>query len=60
MKNYDDNSPSDIESLIVSLLEQGYIKGYIAPDKKLIVLKKQNPFPLPYHVSKRLDKTCFN
>jgi hypothetical protein len=50
IRNYEDLSNADVESLFVSLLDKGYIKGYISPDKKIVVLKKLNPFPLPNSV----------
>jgi hypothetical protein len=44
----------DVEAIIVSLLDQGYIKGYISSERKIIVFKKGGPFPTPYEVSNRL------
>ncbi|RUS19925.1 hypothetical protein BC937DRAFT_86696 [Endogone sp. FLAS-F59071] len=35
----------DAESLLVSLLDQGYLKGYIQHYLHIVVLSKQNPFP---------------
>ncbi|KAF9967479.1 hypothetical protein BGZ70_009394 [Mortierella alpina] len=40
----------DIESITASLLDQGYIKGYIHSQKKILVLGKTNPFPVVYSV----------
>ncbi|KAG0341931.1 hypothetical protein BG004_005856 [Podila humilis] len=38
----------DIECITTSLLDQGYIKGYIHATKKVLVLGKKDPFPQPY------------
>ncbi|KAJ3277023.1 hypothetical protein HDV01_000075 [Terramyces sp. JEL0728] len=39
----------DVESLIVSLIDQGFIKGYLSPDRKIIVFRKSgDTFPSPY------------
>ncbi|KAF9431239.1 hypothetical protein BGZ94_005602 [Podila epigama] len=40
----------DIEHITTSLLDQGYIRGYIHSQKKILVLGKTNPFPKPYAV----------
>ncbi|KAI8358294.1 hypothetical protein B0O80DRAFT_520893 [Mortierella sp. GBAus27b] len=40
----------DIECITASLLDQGYIKGYIHSKKKILVLGKTNPFPIVYSV----------
>lgn len=44
----------DVESMIVSLLDQGFAKGYISPDRKIIVFRKSNAFPMPFGVSEAL------
>ncbi|KAI8340568.1 hypothetical protein BC941DRAFT_417583 [Chlamydoabsidia padenii] len=36
---------ADVECILVSLVSQGYIKGYIHHQKKLMVLSKVKPFP---------------
>ncbi|CAO3587664.1 unnamed protein product [Absidia cylindrospora] len=36
---------ADVESILVSLVSQGYIKGYIHHQKKIMVLSKIKPFP---------------
>ncbi|KAI8098603.1 uncharacterized protein BX664DRAFT_3273 [Halteromyces radiatus] len=36
---------ADAESIVVSLVSQGYIKGYIHHQMKVLVLSKVNPFP---------------
>ncbi|KAF9924560.1 hypothetical protein FBU30_005507 [Linnemannia zychae] len=36
----------DIECIAASLLDQGYIRGYIHSEKKILALSKQNPFPV--------------
>ncbi|KAG0230940.1 hypothetical protein BGW42_000591 [Actinomortierella wolfii] len=41
---------SDIEAIVVSLLDQGYIRGYIHSLKKILVLGKTNPFPAVHSV----------
>ncbi|ORZ27204.1 hypothetical protein BCR41DRAFT_346492 [Lobosporangium transversale] len=40
----------DVECITASLLDQGYIKGYIHSRKKILVLGKTNPFPIVYSV----------
>ncbi|KAF9093735.1 hypothetical protein BGX23_002962 [Mortierella sp. AD031] len=40
----------DVECITASLLDQGYIKGYIHSEKKILVLGKTNPFPTVYSV----------
>ncbi|KAF8940654.1 hypothetical protein BGZ58_005390 [Dissophora ornata] len=40
----------DIEAMTASLLDQGYIKGYIHHEKRILVLGKTNPFPTVYSV----------
>ncbi|OZJ03298.1 hypothetical protein BZG36_02275 [Bifiguratus adelaidae] len=35
----------DVESNLVSLIDQGYIKGYIAHDQQVVILSKTNAFP---------------
>ncbi|KAI1310786.1 hypothetical protein EDD11_003663 [Mortierella claussenii] len=40
----------DIESITASLLDQGYIRGYIHHQRKVLVLSKTNPFPVPFSV----------
>ncbi|KAG0205854.1 hypothetical protein BGX28_002589 [Mortierella sp. GBA30] len=40
----------DVECITASLLDQGYIKGYIHSQKKILVLGKTNPFPIVYSV----------
>ncbi|KAF9940288.1 hypothetical protein BGZ65_007544 [Modicella reniformis] len=40
----------DVECITASLLDQGYIKGYIHSQKKILVLGKTNPFPTIYTV----------
>ncbi|GJJ76047.1 hypothetical protein EMPS_08406 [Entomortierella parvispora] len=41
----------DVECIAASLLDQGYIKGYIHSAKKILVLGSKNPFPTVYSVS---------
>ncbi|KAG0044787.1 hypothetical protein BGZ83_009936 [Gryganskiella cystojenkinii] len=40
----------DVECITASLMDQGYIKGYIHSQKKILVLGKTNPFPKIYSV----------
>ncbi|KAF9386598.1 hypothetical protein BGX21_000742 [Mortierella sp. AD011] len=40
----------DVECITASLLDQGYIKGYIHSQKKILVLGKSNPFPTVWNV----------
>ncbi|KAK3827784.1 MAG: hypothetical protein J3Q66DRAFT_321083 [Benniella sp.] len=40
----------DVECITASLLDQGYIRGYIHSKKKVLVLSKANPFPTAYSV----------
>ncbi|KAI7824063.1 hypothetical protein BC939DRAFT_152412 [Gamsiella multidivaricata] len=47
---YDIYNIFDIECITASLLDQGYIKGYIHSQKKILVLSKTNPFPIVYTV----------
>ncbi|KAF9911797.1 hypothetical protein EC991_002099 [Linnemannia zychae] len=35
----------DVECIVASLLDQGYIKGYIHSETKILVVGKTNPFP---------------
>ena len=44
----------DVESIFVSLIDQGYIRGYISPDLKVVVFRKKDAFPSPYAVSQKL------
>ncbi|KAF9970776.1 hypothetical protein BGZ73_006470 [Actinomortierella ambigua] len=41
---------SDIEAIVVSLLDQGYIRGYIHAVRKILVLGKNNPFPAVHSI----------
>lgn len=44
---------STVESILVSLLDQGLIKGYIMHTRSTIVFStKSNAFPEPYALSK--------
>ncbi|KAJ3261749.1 hypothetical protein HK103_004700 [Boothiomyces macroporosus] len=46
---------SDVESIFVSLIDQGFIKGYLSPDRKIIVFRKSgDTFPSPYNYSKEI------
>ena len=36
---------TDVECVVASLIDQGYMKGYIHPTKRLAVLSKSDPFP---------------
>ncbi|KAG0264296.1 hypothetical protein DFQ27_001308 [Actinomortierella ambigua] len=46
----DEYDLSDIEAIVVSLLDQGYIRGYIHAIRKILVLGKTNPFPAVHSV----------
>lgn len=36
----------ELESLVANQIYMGYVKGYISHEKRLLVLAKQDPFPL--------------
>ncbi|KAG0033477.1 hypothetical protein BGZ82_006093 [Podila clonocystis] len=40
----------DIECVIASLMDQGYIRGYIHSPTKILVLSNNNPFPVIYSI----------
>ena len=37
----------EIECLLANLIYKGNIRGYIAHEKRILVLSKDNPFPSP-------------
>lgn len=41
----------DVESIIASIMDQGYIRGYILHSRQLVVFAKNDPFPTPYQQS---------
>jgi len=45
---------SDVECIAVSLIEQGYIRGYLVHGRSLLVLAKSMSFPQPYSVACKL------
>jgi hypothetical protein len=45
---------SDVECIAVSLIEQGYIRGYMVHGRSLLVLAKSQSFPQPYSVACKL------
>ncbi|KAJ1652179.1 hypothetical protein IWQ61_007423 [Dispira simplex] len=42
----------DMECLLASMISQGYVRGNINLQRKLVVLSKRDPFPSPYTLSK--------
>ena len=47
----------DVECLAVSLLDQGYLKGYLIHGRQILVLSKtMDPFPSPWIVADELRK----
>ena len=41
-----DCDQSDIESVLVGLIFEGFIKGYLSHQKRMLVLSKADPFPI--------------
>lgn len=41
----------DLECVIASLMDQGYIRGYVHSPTKILVLSNSNPFPPPYSIT---------
>ncbi|KAI8901203.1 hypothetical protein BC833DRAFT_578852 [Globomyces pollinis-pini] len=46
-----DDTVEEIECLLVSMIDQGIIKGYISHDKNVIVFRKSNTFPLLHTIA---------
>lgn len=49
-----DFSITDVECIAVSLIEQGYIRGYLVHKRSLLVLAKSQSFPQPYSIASKL------
>ncbi|TPX64906.1 hypothetical protein SpCBS45565_g05523 [Spizellomyces sp. 'palustris'] len=46
-----DMNMASLESIVVALIAQGYMKGYTLPARKLVVVSRNNPFPIPYQLA---------
>ncbi|KAI9001698.1 hypothetical protein BC832DRAFT_562439 [Gaertneriomyces semiglobifer] len=40
-----------VESIVVSMISQGYMKGYTLPGRGVVVVSKNHPFPNPYQLA---------
>ena len=38
----------EVECFVANLIFQGFVKGYISHERKVAVLRKQEPFPAPH------------